>query len=442
MKKHVLLLSIFTLLLLQVAAQAQIITTVAGTGSSGFYGEGIPATDANIMGVRGVALDKLGNLYFVDGSNYRIRKIGVDGIITTVAGNGSSVFSGDGGMATDAGLTPFNVTLDDDGNLYVSGNNRVRKITTSGVITTIAGTGEHSYNGDNIPATAAKIWGPDGLVFDKNGNLYIADAGNSRVRKVSISGIITTVAGNGIDGYNGDNILAVDAQVGSPSALAIDISNNLYFGDQGNYRIRKIDRHGYISTIGGTGLIGYDGDNGLATEAKLRRIGGIAVDKNGNLLFSDPFYHCVRRIDQSGIISTIAGTGIVGFSGDGGNAILARINSPHGLAIDEIGGLYIADFGNKRIRYVNNVVSVPEIGTNKDCILVYPNPSNGNFYIDFPSFKSAQVLITDILGNTVNYEESINSGNCAVNTDLPSGVYFVRVIDGQQTCTQKIYTHK
>ena len=125
-------------------------------------------------------------MYIVDAANFRIRKISVDGIITTIAGNGSSVFSGDGGMATDAGLTPFNVTLDDDGNLYVSGNNRVRKITTSGIITTIAGTGEHSYNGDNIPATAAKIWGPDGLVFDKNGNLYIADPGNSRVRKVSL----------------------------------------------------------------------------------------------------------------------------------------------------------------------------------------------------------------------------------------------------------------
>ncbi len=442
MKKHVLLLTIFTLLLLQVAAQAQIITTVAGTGSSGFYGEGIPATDANIMGVRGVALDKFGNLYIVDAANFRIRKISSDGIITTVAGNGSSVFSGDGGMATDAGLTPFNVTLDDDGNLYVSGNNRVRKITTSGIISTIAGTGEHSYNGDNIPATAAKIWGPEGLVFDKNGNLYIADVGNSRVRKVSTSGIITTIAGTGIEGYNGDNILAVDAQLNKPSALVFDNFKRLYIGDQVNYRIRRVNKDGIITTIAGVGTAGYTGDNGLATDAKLRSTRSIAIDKYSNVFFSDATYHCIRRIDQSGIISTIAGTGIVGFSGDGGNAILARINSPHGLAIDEIGGLYIADFGNKRIRYVNNLVSVPEIGTNKDCISVYPNPSNGNFYIDFPSFKSAQVLISDILGNTVNNEESINSGNCTVNTDLPSGVYFVRVIDGQQTCTQKIHIRK
>ena len=440
MKKHVLFLSIFTLLLLQVAAQAQIITTVAGTGSSGFYGEGIPATDANIMGVRGMAIDKMGNLYIVDRGNNRIRKISTDGIITTIAGNGMPSFSGDGGIATNATTSPTGITVDDDGNIYISGDNRVRKITTSGIISTIAGTGEYGYNGDNIPATAAKIWGPDGLVIDKNGNLYIADAGNSRIRKVSSSGIITTVAGTGVEGYNGDNILALAAQLGKPSALAIDNFNRLYIGDQGNFRIRRINKDGIISTIAGIGTSGYIGDGGLAIDAKITGIGDIVFDKYDNIYFSDPFQHCVRKIDQLGVISTIAGTGESGFSGDGGLAVLARVHLPHGLAINQAGGMYIAAFGSKRVRFVSSLVSVQEINLNNKCISVYPNPSNGSFNIQVSTNVNERVTITitDILGRTISRGEVESNKPTTIELDAPTGVYVVRANTDMWTVSAKV----
>jgi hypothetical protein len=436
--KRVLLL--LTAVLWQVTVQAQIISTVAGTGYAGFYGEGIPATDANIMGVRGMAIDKYGNLYIVDASNYRIRKINTDGIITTIAGNGTPTFSGDGGMATNAGMIPHGITLDDEGNIYISGDNRVRKISTSGIITTIAGTGEHDYNGDNIPATAAKIWGPNGMVFDKYGNLYIADVGNSRVRKVSTSGIITTVAGTGVEGYNGDNILAVDAQLGKPSALAIDDFNRLYIGDQINYRIRRINKDGIISTIAGIGTAGYTGDNGMATEAKLTGIGDIVFDKYHNIYFSDPFRHCVRKVDQSGIISTVAGTGESGFSGDGGLAVLARLSLPHGLAINKAGGMYIATFGSKRVRYVGNVVSVAEQGIKNNNIEVYPNPNNGSFYVQVPEGVKgvAEMVIMDVGGRMVGAYSGVGGQQVAVDMHLPKGVYVLRLIIGDGVFNTKI----
>jgi len=439
MKKHTLLLSIFTFLLWQVTVQAQIISTIAGTGYAGFYGEGIPATDANIMGVRGMAIDKDGNLYIVDASNYRIRKISTDGIITTIAG-GNPIFSGDGGVATNAGMIPHGITLDDEGNIYISGDNRVRKISTSGIITTIAGTGEHDYNGDNIPATAAKIWGPNGMVFDKYGNLYIADVGNSRVRKVSTSGIITTIAGTGVEGYNGDNILAVDAQIGKPSGLAIDNFDRLYIGDQVNNRIRRVNKDGVIQTIAGVGLSGVLGDNISATEARIRSIRGIVIDKYQNIYFSDAVDHKVRKIGSDGIITTVAGTGTVGFSGDGGNAVLARMIGPHGLALNKWGGLYIADFGNKRIRYVGNVVSVAEQGIKNNNTEVYPNPNNGRFYVEIPEGVKgvAEMVIMDVGGRVVGAYSGVGGERVEVDLQVAPGVYMYQITTAAATQTGKV----
>jgi len=441
MKKHTLLLSIFTFFLWQVTVQAQIISTIAGTGYAGFYGEDIPATDANITGVRGMAIDKYGNLYIVDRGNNRIRKISTDGIITTIAGNGTPTFSGDGVMATNTSTSPTGITLDADGNIYISGDNRVRKIDASGIITTIAGTGEHGYNGDNIPATAAKIWGADGLVFDKYGNLYISDVGNSRVRKVSTSGIITTIAGTGVEGYNGDNILAIDAQIGKPSGLAIDNFDRLYIGDQTNYRIRRVNKDGIITTIAGIGVPGNTGDNGLAIDAKIRSTRSIVIDKYQNIYFSDATYHCIRKIDQSGIITTVAGTGEIGFSGDGGDAKLARMNSPHGLAINKAGGIYIADFGNNRIRKISNVVAVQDVATaSANKMIVYPNPNNGSFYVHVPEGVKGvvEMVIMDVGGRVVGAYSGVGGQQVAVDMHLPKGVYVLRLIIGDGVFNTKI----
>ena len=218
-----------------------IITTVAGNASQGYNGDNIAATSASLFLPLGVAVDASGNLYIADTDNHRVRKVSTGGIITTVAGNGTAGYSGDGGPATSAAINrPVAVTVDASGNLYFAdcNNNRIRKISSGGIITTVAGNGSQSYNGDNIPATSAGLYYPDGVVVDTSGNLYIADC-NNRIRKVS-GGIITTFAGNGTAGYNGDNIPATSAEIYLPDGLAFDTSGDLYIGDAFNQRIRKV----------------------------------------------------------------------------------------------------------------------------------------------------------------------------------------------------------
>jgi trimeric autotransporter adhesin len=330
-----------------------IINTVAGNRNSGYSGDGSTATLAKIDYPYSVAVDSSGNLYIADTGNNRIRKVTVGGIISTVAGNGGSGYSGDGGTATLAKLdSPMGVAVDSSGNLYIADtwNNRIRKVTAGGIISTVAGNGNSGYSGDGGTATLAQLDYPTGVAVDSSGNLYIADTWNSRIRKVTAGGIISTVAGNGNSGYSGDGGTATLAQLDYPIGVAVDSSGNLYIADTWNSRIRKVTAGGIISTVAGNGDSGYSGDGGPATLAQLSVPFGVAVDSSGNLYIADSDNNCTRKVTAGGIISTVAGNGDSGYSGDGSTATLAQLSVPSGVAVDSSGNLYIADNDNNCIR--------------------------------------------------------------------------------------------
>ena len=330
-----------------------IITTVAGNGIGGYSGDGGPATQAQLVRPSGVTVDASGNFYIADTSNDRIRKVDTKGIITTVAGNGMWGYGGDGGPATQATLnSPSGVTVDPSGNLYIAdtSNDRIRKVDTKGIITTVAGNDER---GDGGLATDANLRHPSGVDIDGLGNLYIADQYSHRIRKVDTKGIITTVAGNGKEGYFGDAGPGIHAQLDYPSAVAVDVSGSVYIADSGNNRIRTVDTNGIITTVAGNGLWGYGGDGGLATQATLNYLSSVAIDASGNLYIADEWNNRIRKVDKHGIITTVAGNGTSGYSGDGGPATQAQLHGPSGVAVDGFSDLYIADSGNNRIRKVD-----------------------------------------------------------------------------------------
>ena len=285
------------------------------------------------------------------------------GIITTVAGNGIGGFGGDGGLATNAGFDfPKSVAVDSVGNIYIAdaNNSRIRKVDhATGVITTVAGNGTFGFNGDGGLATNAVLNHPYGVALDSAGNIYIADHYNSRIRRVDhTTGIITTVAGNGTAGYSGDGS-ATNASLNYPYGVALDSAGNIYIADFDNSRIRKVDHTtGIITTVAGSGAVDFSGDGGLATSAGLYWPRGVALDSIGNLYILDYGNSRIRKVDQAtGIIATVAGNGTFGFSGDGGLAMSATLN-PSGVALDSAGNIYIADADNSRIRKVDHATGV------------------------------------------------------------------------------------
>jgi sugar lactone lactonase YvrE len=338
-----------------------IITTVAGNGTNGYSGDGGAATNAELNGPHGVAVDATGNLFIADCNNFRIRKVGANGIIATVAGNGTFGYSGDGGAATNAELyAPEGVTVDATGNLFIAdfGNNRIRKVGANGIISTVAGNGTNGYFGDGGAATNAQLYAPFAVAMDITGNLFIADYGNNCIRKVGANGIITTVAGNGTNGYSGDGGAATNAELNSPYGVAVDASGNLLISDSPNNVIRKVGANGIITTVAGngydagTGYGGYSGDGGAATNAELNVPHSVAVDASGNLFIADYDNNRIRKVGTNGIITTVAGNGTNGDSGDGGAATNAALAYPQGVAVDASGNLFIADSNNQRIRKV------------------------------------------------------------------------------------------
>ena len=331
-----------------------VITTVAGNGTGGYSGDNGPATSAELEYPFGVGVDSAGNIYIADFFNNIIREVS-NGVITTLAGNGTQGFSGDNGPATSAQLNrPYEVAADSAGNIYIvdTGNSRVRKV-SNGAITTVAGNGFVGYGGDNGPATSAELFYPQGIAVDSAGNIYIADTNNYRVRKVS-SGEIVTVMGNGTYGFNGDNGPATSAQLGSPSGVVADSAGSLYIADTFNNRIRKVS-NGAITTVAGNGNTGRGGDNGPATSAQLYRPYGVATDSAGNVYIADTINNLIRKV-SNGVITTVAGTGAYGSSGDNGPATSAQLFYPYGVAVDSSGDLYIADTANYRVRKVSSGV--------------------------------------------------------------------------------------
>ncbi|HJU04208.1 MAG TPA: hypothetical protein VJ692_03585 [Nitrospiraceae bacterium] len=391
------------------------IATVAGTGEPGYAGDGGTATAACLNEPKNIALDRFGNLYIADSENHVIRKVDLaTGLMTTVAGkpvsgrsdfpgdrtsgllktsaeedifggpaaavpekfahvadlsgtvrfvvgnaSGSGRFHGDGGPATDAMLNfPSAVAVDDHGHLYIADtrNHRVRKVdSTTGVITTIAGTGQHRFSGESSPAISAALNEPTALAIDLDGHLYVADQSNNRVRKIDrITGIITTVAGTGEANYTGDGMTASDAALSGPSGLAIGRDGALYIADTFNGRIRMVEPETrLIRTVAGDG-----GDyryQGIANDVStsLSRPYGIALDGDGDLLITDSDSHLIRRWHRrKKIITRLAGSGTAGFAGDGGPPLDSSLNYPFGVAVDARGNIYVADTFNHRIRVI------------------------------------------------------------------------------------------
>lgn len=344
----------------KVAPGTGVITTVAGSGAIGYSGDGGPATAAPLGAFTGVAVDGSGNLYIADANNNVIRKVAAaTGIISTVAGNGQAGYSGDGGLATSAALTfpTSGLTVDGAGDIYIadSKDSVVRKVAaSSGTIATVAGDGHAGYTGDGGPATSAQLNGPSAVAVDGPGNLYVADTTNNLIRKVTaVTGFINTIGGNGAAYYSGDGGPAIEAQLVYPAGVAVDVSGNLYIADLSNVVRKVVAATGVITTLAGTGAAGYSGDGGPAVDARLNGPAGMAVDSSGNLFIADSGNNVVRKVTAAtGIVSTVAGNGGAGYSGDGGPASSAALHAPHGVAVDSSGNLFIADTGNAAIRKI------------------------------------------------------------------------------------------
>jgi len=497
-------------MVVRIDAATGLLTPVAGNGTAGYSGDNGPATSAQLNYPRGLAVDRSGNLYIADASNGLIRKVS-NGTITTIAGGGTSASGvGDGGPATSGFLSyPAGVAVDSAGNIYIADtyNFRVREVSTSGIITTMAGVGFLGFSGDGSPATSAQLSFPQGVAVDSAGNIYIADTGDFRVRMVSTAGIITTVAGTGTQGYNGDNIPASSAELGYPQGVAVDAAGNLYIGDSG--RVREVT-HGFISTIAkvgpegmvadssgnlyvaGNGLVykvsngttttiagGGEpvGGNGPAANAQLNYPQGVAVDPASNVYIADADNGLLREVSNgvvatvtgqlgavrvaedsagnlyaagselvskitNGVVTTVAGTGMQGYNGDGISASTAKLNYPQGIAVDSAGNVYIADSGNNRIRKVSGgvittVAGTGTLGYNGDNIpasgaqLSYPwdvaVDSAGNLYIadtgnDLVREVSNGIIIT--VAGTKAPGQNVGDGQPATYATFggPSGV--------------------
>ncbi|HEY3128887.1 MAG TPA: NHL repeat-containing protein [Acidobacteriota bacterium] len=332
------------------------LTTIAGTGTAGFNGDGGQATSAQLAGPSGLAVDALDNLYIADGGNHRIRRVTPDGIITTFAGSGQTgEDDGDGALAVSARINPRSIAIDGSGNLYIATGTlffpnfptapdaRVRKVTKDGLIQTVLFP-RWGFDGDGGPAMLAKLKSISSIAADDDGNLFIADENNHRVRRLGVVGTIDTVAGN-------PDQTGISGLLNFPLGLALDTAGNLYFGEVG--AVRRVSPGGGITTVAGTGKSGFGGDGGPATSAQIAGSPyGLALDSLGNIYFADAGNHRIRKVTPDGLINTIAGNGTPGTSGDGGPAVLAQLYYPEALAIGPEGNLYIAEPYYRRIRMV------------------------------------------------------------------------------------------
>lgn len=429
MKKIYFLLFLLSPLILS----AQTIAIFAGTEVSGYSGDGLAATTATLNGTYGVAADNVGNVYIADYLNHRIRKVNPMGIISTFAGNGTGGYTGDGILATDAELYyPTGVCVDISGNVYISDyfNNRIRKVNTSGVIGTVAGSWVGGYSGDGGSATIALINRPWGVAVDRNGNVYISDRSNKAIRKVDTSGIIKTIAGGGTTGL-GDGGPATAAELNYPTGVAVDSSGNVYVADNINNRVRKIDTSGIITTYAGNGLSGSGGIGVMATSVAISA-GGVAVDDSGNIYIANEGYIIIHKVNSSGEIYRYAGiigsgTGVIG-----GLATACGLGCPYAVAVDGIGNLYIADMGFDIVEKVSSGkrIDTPALGINgftpESPIALYPNPTQNELTIS-AIYPITNIIVGNLLGQTV-YTHEYNTEQVQVDVaDLPAGMYLVRI---------------
>ncbi|HMC57911.1 MAG TPA: IPT/TIG domain-containing protein, partial [Candidatus Solibacter sp.] len=391
-----------------------IITTVAGTGAVGLAGDGGLATSSAMSAPYSVAVDSSGNMVIADYGNNRIRKVDkTSGNISTIAGTGNIGFAGDGSVATGAILhLPTGVALDSSGNVYVADslNNRIRKIAGSN-IATVAGNGGLSSSGDSGPATSAQLNTPLGVAVDGAGNIYIADSLNNTIRRVSAGGTISTFAGNSVPGNSGDGGAPTSAQLNGPQGVAVDGAGNLYIADTQNHKVRIVSG-GVIGTFAGSGTAGFSGDGGAAAAASLNAPFGVAVDAAGNVYIAEFSNNRVRKVDTKGIITTVAGTGVSGYGGDGAAATGALLNGPQSVAVDAAGNLYIADTANNRLRKVTPGGTIGTIGGNGLAGFAADGVQAAGTHVGNPTG-----VAVDTFGNVY-----VADGNARVRKIYPSGI--------------------
>ena len=322
----------------------------------------------------GVSVDISGNVYIADTYNHKIRMVTSTGIITTFAGTGTFGSAGDGGAATSAQLYyPYEVWLGTSSIVYIADyfNNKIRMVTSTGIITTLAGTGTAGSSGDGGAATSAQLYHPSGVSVSASGNMYIADYDNNKIRMVTSAGIITTFVGTGTFGSSGDGGAATSAQLYHPSGVSVSASGVVYIADTYNHKIRTVTTAGIITSFTGTGTLGSTGDGGAATSAQLYYPFGVSVDISGNVYIADTYNNKTRMVTSTGIITTFAGTGTPqGSGGDGGAATSAQLYHPVGVSVGISGIVYIADYFNNKIRVV-----APQLPTSSPT----PVPTQVNF---------------------------------------------------------------
>jgi len=427
-------------LAVSVCCHAQdVIITVAGKTTEGYTGDSGKATNCLLHWPESVALDKVGNLYIADADNNVIRKISAsNGVITTVAGNGFEAgtgtggYGGDGGPATAAKMFyPSGVAFDTSGNMYIADcyNHRIRVVNTSGVISTFAGTGARGYAGDGSAALSAKLDSPARVATDKFGNVYVADQGNHAIRQINSALVINTFAGTGTAGFAGDGGAANAALLSSPRDMAVDTAGVVYIADYANSRIRKVDLTGNISTYAGIMYPGYSGDGGAATAANIFEPSGVVADDSGNIFFSDFANQRIRMVSASGIISSLAGTGNPGYSGDGGVAPAAEIYFPQGLAVDRNHGIFFADKANNRIRYLSKTLAVPQLSAGIQDLQVWPDPNSGTFDLIAHATvdEDMHLCIVNVTGQTVFRTSGRTNKAISVSINVPAGLYFAKI---------------
>ena len=392
-----------------------------------------------------MAVDGAGNVYIADRGNHVVRRVSNSGIISTFAGTGTSGYSGNGGAANLARLNaPFAVATDAAGNVYIAdnGNNTIRVVNAAGIIRNYAGNGVAGYSGNGDTAHLGSLNGPQGIALDQVGNLYIADAVNNVIRMVAAgTRIMSTYAGNGTLGNGGNGGSATAASLYTPSGVATDAFGNLYIADQLNHVIRRVVAStGTIHVFAGTGAAGNSGDGGSALGAAMRFPSGVSVDGAGNVYIADQGNNNVRMVNTSGVISHVAGTSTNGYSGNGGLAVSAQLASPKSVYADGWGRVYIADFANHVIRVISSVSSVPTVA-GSDALHIVPNPSNGIFTISLAAAAvRTTIAVVDMTGRvvcTASITDGVRTADLNL-THLPRGNYVVKVVSERSTEFAKV----
>ena len=413
---------VFLFVFCHVAVTAQIIVPIAGSG--GTVDADGPATAVSLDYPLGIAFDDTGSLYICDSYHHKLRKVkpSFQGYMTTIAGNGVSGDWGDGGPASAAGLGAlYDVAVDKKGNIFLADAfyNKVRKIDKSGIITTIAGTGIAGYNGDGIAATSALLNKPFAVKVDDTGNVYIGDRSNYRLRKVDTFGVITTIAGIGVAGFSGDGGSATVAQTNGLISIALDTAFNIYFSD--STRVRKIATDGTITTVAGNGILAFTGDGGPATAASIRP-SAIFVDKTGVIYIADGLNDRIRKVGVDGVINTIAGTGLSGNSGDWGPPLLATLCVPVGIAVNKDGDIYFSNLCSARVKMITNkdLASIRSEATELPTIVVAPNPAQGTIRVTLAGqwLGIVKMTVTNEAGKVVSQFD----GRAGTVTECPKGL--------------------